>query len=146
MELRVIEKVIAPQFRMISSFYPQQQPFFYPSQVVYQAPVVPMPRFQPRLEPAELSISLPSFSYKTQKEALVPFDPRTCEENHFDNITQAMEFLRQHCMHNHGIFNKQLARAYMPFCQIYNAVQGLYVSGATYPRREFDAAFRYVTR
>lgn len=134
------------KFTMINNYYQQQPSYFYPGAVVYAAPAVPIPRFVARLEAPVVSLSLPTFHYKTQKEALVPFDPRACDDNHFDNITLAMEFLRRHCMHNHGVFNKQLARAYLPFCQIYNAVHGLYISAASLPRKDFDSAFRYVTR
>ena len=93
--------------------------------------------------PGELELQLPSFEYQTRKFVPVPFDRRTTDGK-FDNINQAMQFVFAHCVSAHGRFDRQLAKLYIGYCQVFNFVDGCYVCGSQVPKSVFDNAFRMV--
>ena len=93
----------------------------------------------------QLDLNLPTFEYQTRKFVPVPFD-RRMTDGKFDDINHAMQFICHHCIAAHGRFDKQLARLYIQFCQIFSFADGGYVPGSLVPKSIFDNAFRSIGR
>ncbi|OHS99210.1 hypothetical protein TRFO_34344 [Tritrichomonas foetus] len=91
-----------------------------------------------------LEISLPSYDYQTSKTVFIPFDGRLCDNGRFLSLDLAMQFIAQHCLQNHGVFNRNLAKTYLKIAQIYNPMLGAYSIGSAISKHDFDSAFRRV--
>jgi len=95
------------------------------------------------LPEASLSINLPSYEYNQQKIPIIPFDR---SDGMFDSLESAMKYVGQHCVKNHGLFTRQYARLYSPFCFVLDILAGGYVSMSEVGKREFNAAYMKISQ
>lgn len=114
----------------------------YIQQIRPEIPAVPPPPpiFQTPSPPI-LSIDLPKFKYEKQKIIPVPFDPHITNGK-FDTISEAIKFIIKHVHHFHGQPNRNLVYAYLPFCRVFNAQLGDYISASLMPKKVIETTYR----
>jgi hypothetical protein len=117
-----------------------------PYQVFAMPPPMADRQYPAKLPAAELKIDLPRQQYKTVKLVPIPFDPRVSNGGRFNSLFEAMLFIGRHCMFHHRSFTQDLAKMYLPFCQILNFTKGGYVPPTHLKKREFDLEFNSASR
>ena len=93
----------------------------------------------------QLDVTLPMYEYQKTRTTFIPFDGRLCNNGRFVSLDNALHFIAQHCIHNHGIFNRNLAKSYLKIAQIYNPIIGNYAVGSSVSKHDFDLAFRRIS-
>ena len=136
-------------FKMQFYYVPYPQYFFSPPQYItpprQELPSLPLPSPKvPSIQPPALSVSLPKFKYEKQKITPIPFDPNLTDGKFF-SLVEAMQFITKHARHFHKQINRNLVYIYIPFCRVYNAQVGDYISASLFPRKSIEAAYRSLT-
>lgn len=89
-----------------------------------------------------LHFNCPTWDYAPCKVVMIPLDPKTSNNSRFNTLDEAMTYLKSHCMHHYGKFNKNFAQHYLPFCAVYNPYIDAYVYLSDVSKKEFDRAFK----
>ena len=85
---------------------------------------------------------LPSYKYIKNKYIIIPFNVRQCNDNHFDNLTEAIMFIIKHCKLHHQPSDKSMVRKYLQFCRVLDICKCDYVIPRNVTNKQFESAYR----
>lgn len=92
----------------------------------------------------KLDIKLPQFSYSTSKSPEIRLNEAETNGNRFDNLYDAIKYIKCHCMFHFGKFNQRLAQHYLRSCFIYDPYVNSYIGQTSVDKREFQQTFKRV--
>ena len=94
----------------------------------------------------QLKFDLKLLEYSTEKYAVIPIDKKATNGGRFQTVSEAVNYLCEHCKKYHGSFTRGLAKVYSQFVQVLALADGGYIPLSEIDKKVFNHHFNKTTK